>query len=266
MQELLEKICLIAHKAGDGIMEVYESGDFDTEIKNDEGFKSPLTRADKAAHQIIEDSLRQISQFPIISEEGSHEIGGEDKFWLVDPLDGTKEFIKKNGEFTVNIALIEGGRPVLGVVYAPAKHVLYVGAENSGAWKVEKGEKSAIKSEFRGKIPIVITSRSHRDPRLDNLLESIGEYKEISMGSSLKLCLIAEGKAQLYPRLAPTMLWDTAAADAIVRAAGGSVRDLTGKPLIYQPQENLKNPFFVTITESDRLFEENKRALASTDA
>lgn len=262
MKELLEKVCGIAHKAGDGIMVIYESDDFDIKTKSDD---SPVTAADHTANKIIVEELQKISDYEIISEEGDHIAKGE-KFWLVDPLDGTKEFIKRNGEFTVNIALIDNGKPVLGVVYAPAKHVLYAGAEDIGSTKVDEGAKITINSEYEGDVPTVVASRSHRDEKVDKLLKAIGEHQEISMGSSLKLCLVAEGKAQLYPRIAPTMLWDTAAADAVVRAAGGEVLDLDGGPLKYEPEKNLKNPYFVAHTGNDDLFSQYRDVLASADA
>lgn len=249
--ELLDKVVIIAKKAGDKIMEVYESRDFDVATKSDE---SPLTKADLAANEIITSKLKEISDLDIVSEEGRHETKSE-KFWLVDPLDGTKEFIKHNDEFTVNIALVENGAPILGVVYAPAKNLLYFGAKNFGSFKIDADGKHEIQAIFSGDIPVVVASRSHRDERVNRLLEEIGPHKEISMGSSLKLCLVSEGKAQIYPRLAPTMLWDTAAADAVVRAAGGKVGTLQGDELVYKPSENLKNPFFVVTASNDKLFE-----------
>lgn len=262
MQNLLEKVCLIAYKAGDVIMEIYESENLDIKTKSDD---SPVTAADHTANELIVRELRKISEYDVISEEGEHTAATE-KFWLVDPLDGTKEFIKRNGEFTVNIALIEEAKPVLGVVYAPAKHVLYAGAEGIGSTKVDKGKKTLIKSEHSDSMPTIVASRSHRDEKVDKLLKAIGEHQEISMGSSLKLCLVAEGKAQIYPRIAPTMLWDTAAADAIVRAAGGKVLRLDGKPLRYEPEKDLKNPFFVAHTGNDDLFAQYREVLASADA
>ena len=182
-------------------------------------------------------------------------------------MDGTKEFIKKNGEFTVNIALIENHEPVLGVVDAPAKDLLYFGQKGEGAYKIdENGNKTEIKSHFPGKIPIIIASRSHRDNRIDQLLAAIGTHEEINMGSSLKLCLIAEGKAQIYPRLAPTYLWDTAAADAVVRAAGGKITDTGGRDLTYNPAKTMKNPFFVAFAGNDTLFDANKDILDGADS
>lgn len=246
---LLDEAVGIAQEAGKAIMAVYKKNDLKIKTKTD---NSPVTEADHAADKIIDDKLKQISDYDIISEEGSH-TAQTDKFWLVDPLDGTKEFISGHGEFTVNIALVDGGKPVLGVVYAPAKDLLYAGAENLGAFKISAGKKQAIKAEYKGKIPTIVISRSHRGKDLDKFINSIGEHKEISMGSSLKLCLVAEGKAQLYPRFVPTCLWDTAAADAILRAAGGAINDFDDKELRYKPSENIMNPFFVARTSNGKI-------------
>lgn len=258
----MEQVVGIAREAGDGIMEIYESDDFEIETKKDGNYESPLTKADKTAHNLIEVGLQRLTDYPVVSEEGNHKINGADKYWLVDPLDGTKEFIKKNEEFTVNIALVENSTPVLGVVLAPAKKLLYFAERKKGAYKIDEGgNKIEIKSEFNGGKPMVIASRSHRDERIDKLLEAIGDYEETSMGSSLKLCLIAEGKAQIYPRLAPTYLWDTAAAHAIIAIAGGRVRRLSGDELKYEPEVEMKNPFFVAITGNDTIFENNRELL-----
>jgi len=246
MQELLDGCIALAREAGDAIMAIYNSGDFEVQLKSD---KSPLTKADIAANQIIVAGLQKLSRVPIISEEGSHDSFGSPEFWLVDPIDGTKEFIKRNGEFTVNIGLVKDGEPVLGVVYVPAKDVLYAGAAGVGAYMVDRANGTfAIKAEFTGDVPVVVASRSHRDPNLDAFLAELGDHTEINMGSSLKLCLVAEGRATVYPRFAPTMLWDTAAADAVLRAAGGVTTDTTGRPLMYKPTETLRNPFFIAKT------------------
>lgn len=260
---LLNQVVDIAKQAGDAIMDIYRSDDFDVETKSDEGYESPLTKADTNAHDVIEQGLNKISDYPVVSEEGEHIINGAEKFWLVDPLDGTKEFIKKNDEFTVNIALIDGSSPVLGVVLAPAKNLLYFADKETGAYKVDKnGLKTKINSEFIGEKPMVIASRSHRDERIGKLLDAINEHDEMSMGSSLKLCLIAEGKAQIYPRLAPTYLWDTAASHAVINIAGGRVRQLNGEELKYEPEKEMKNPFFVATTANDKIFESNKQILS----
>ena len=252
----LDDVAEIAREAGAAIMEIYRK-DFDVEEKDD---GSPLTQADMAAHTVISKRLRSLTpEYPVLSEEsrtiGWDERSGWNVFWLVDPLDGTKEFVKRNGEFTVNIALIENHRPVLGVVYAPDKDVLYTGCEGGGASKTERGMKSdAIKVRgFNGKSPTVVASRSHRGEALEKVIEQIGktcgDVEILSMGSSFKLCLVAEGKADLYPRLGPTCEWDTAAAHAVVNAAGGKVTNIQGEELKYNKQD-LLNPWFVT-SDSD---------------
>ncbi len=244
--DLLEDLIRISHLAGNVIMDVYGSDNFDVVTKHSDDFDSPLTRADKAAHNVIVDELAKISEYDIVSEEGESHIPKTDPYWLVDPLDGTKEFVKRNGEFTVNIALMSKDRPVLGVVYAPALDVYYCGdAANEHAFKIEKGERKDIRAESSTSIPKIVVSRSHKDERTHQLLNSIGKHEEVAMGSSLKLCLVAEGSASLYPRLGPTSLWDTAAADAVVTAAGGSVLTFDGQSLPYNPKKEILNPFFV---------------------
>ena len=248
MKQLLNNIVHIAKQAGDAIMVVYNSDDFNVELKNDD---SPLTKADIAANDIIVAALAELTpDIPILSEESAkapYETRKEwTKFWLVDPLDGTKEFIKRNGEFTVNIALIENGKPILGVVYAPVLKHTYSGAEGIGAFKQEENNPAQeIKvADHRNQKLKVVASSSHAGPDLQAFLDSLGDYDVISMGSSLKLCLVAEGKAHLYPRLGPTMEWDTGAAHAVVNAAGGQVTDLDKEPLQYN-KENLLNPYFI---------------------
>ncbi len=249
---LLNEVIAIARRAGDAIMEVYESDDFGVETKHDEGFDSPLTRADKAAHNIIVEELRKISDYDIVSEEGDSHVPSTDTYWLVDPLDGTKEFVKRNGEFTVNIALVKDKRPVLGVVYAPVLDTFYCGdVAKKEAYKIIKGEQIAIKANPAASIPKIVVSRSHKDERTQKLLDAIGEHEEVPMGSSLKMCLVAEGAASLYPRLGPTYLWDTAASDAVVTTAGGSVVGLDGKSLVYDPASEILNPYFV-VESSDK--------------
>ncbi len=239
----------IARQAGDAIMEIY-AGDFDVYEKQDD---SPLTQADLAAHNIIIEELKKHSSLPILSEENA-DISWEERqkwqrYWLVDPLDGTKEFIKKNGEFTVNIALIDNGIPVQGVVHAPALNVSYYGASQQGAWKYDQQGKHAIKvrSHKEGEIWQVVGSRSHQSPAIQAWLEALpGDTDLVAMGSSLKLCLVAEGVAHVYPRLGPTSEWDTGAAHAIVLAAGGSVVEHeTDQPLKYNQQASVLNPYFI---------------------
>ena len=246
----LDIIKEISVKAGAAIMKVYnESGDMDVVYKTDRE-DSPLTKADTDANDVIKVGLEKLDKtIPILSEE----MVAEDydirkswkRFWLLDPLDGTKEFIKKSKEFTVNIALIEDGSPVMGVVYAPALDICYLGAKGVGAFKIENGEESKITAGNWEKDGLkVVASKSHRSPALEDFIGKIGDNECVAMGSSLKLCLVAEGKANLYPRFGPTMEWDTGAAHAVVEASGGTVTDFEGNRLRYN-KEDLHNPFFM---------------------
>lgn len=242
---MLEDVIKIARHAGDAIMRVYESDDFDVQQKGDE---SPLTKADLAAHNVICDGLKALAmQYPIISEESS-DINWEQRkhwqrYWLVDPLDGTKEFIKRNGEFTVNIALIENGEPILGVVYAPVLDAMYIGESNKGSSL--NGEIIRVKQNEPETLRIV-GSRSHASQETTDWLEQLGKpYEIVAMGSSLKICLVAEGKADIYPRLGPTCEWDTGAAHAVLNGAGGTITTVDGEPLRYNQKAEYLNPFFV---------------------
>ncbi|MEP1305316.1 MAG: 3'(2'),5'-bisphosphate nucleotidase CysQ [Balneola sp.] len=245
---MIERIIEIAKEAGNKILEFYDD-EIVVEAKSDD---SPLTKADLAAHHYIVDELIKLdSSIPIISEEsGVPEYATRKnwiKYWLVDPLDGTKEFIKKNGEFTVNIALIEEGKPVLGVVYAPALQVLYYAEKGLGAFKKVKEESTEqIFSKKADKsMPIsIIESRSHGSSALEEFLqnEGINVKKRVKSGSSLKICLVADGTADLYPRMGPTMEWDVGAGDAVYRySAKEGIHD-SG---IKYNKENLLNPNFV---------------------
>ncbi len=243
-----EIVCQIARDAGDAIMDIY-SGEFDVELKGD---NSPLTAADKASHDVILDGLhKHFPGIPILSEEG-RDIPYEERsqwrrFWLVDPLDGTKEFIKRNGEFTVNIALVEEGTAVAGVVYVPEQEKTYLGISEKGAW-LRTGEEIPVEIKVREANDeaglTVVMSRSHPSPELAEYLEKINVADALPVGSSLKLCVVAEGRADIYPRLGPTMEWDTAAGHAVVEAAGGTVTQVDGEPLRYN-KENLLNPYFI---------------------
>jgi len=222
----IQDIVTLAKEAGNAIMQIYIQ-DFEVEYKQD---NSPLTLADKNANDIIEDGLKQLSvSFPILSEEGK-EIPYKDRkhweyFWLVDPLDGTKEFVKKNGEFTVNIALIYKDTPVLGVVYAPVLDICYWAKKNQGAFK--DGQRLPLKTEGQRSTYKIVASRSHMSDDTQAFIDAIDTNKEkelISIGSSLKICLVAEGEADIYPRLGPTMEWDTGAAHAILNEARQSLR------------------------------------------
>lgn len=233
-------------KAGEKIMNVYLSDKFDVEVKGD---ASPLTIADKLAHEAIVTVLNQ-HELPILSEEGKNILFEERKgwkyFWMVDPLDGTKEFIKKNGEFTVNIALIHNQRAILGVVYSPVLNTLYWGHEGGGAWKqVSDGKATPMKIDRENAVQTIVASRSHLNPETQELLDKYPDAEIISMGSSLKFMLVAEGKAQLYPRFAPTMEWDTAAAQGVIEAGGGIVEAYPqGGALLYN-KESLLNGWFI---------------------
>ncbi len=247
----LEAAARIARRAGEAILEIYREDDHGVTTKGDD---SPLTRADLASHRIIAADLEALTpEIPVLSEEGAdapyeHRRGWR-RFWLVDPLDGTKEFIRRNGEFTVNIALIEDGAPVLGIVHVPTLERTFSGAAGLGAWCREgAGELLAIRAAGTEGGLKVAASRSHAGPHLAAFLEHLPEHRLISMGSSLKLCLVAEGRADLYPRLGPTMEWDTAAAHAVVTAAGGRVLDFDGRPLSYNKQD-LHNPYFIVLGE-----------------
>ncbi len=252
--ELLNAVESIARKAGHVILEIYDQ-EFSVREKED---KSPLTEADASAQAIISKELSSLTPgLPILSEEAIGDFSGPDvnsRYWLVDPLDGTKEFIKRNGEFTVNIALIESGRPVLGVVYAPVLDIMYLAASALGAFKSSKsGPRTQIRvSRHTAGTPWrVVGSRSHSGDSLLTFLQRLGPHELVPMGSSLKLCLVAEGRADLYPRLGPTSLWDTAAAQCIVVESGGGVIQLTGEPLSYSDTSTLLNPFFLVHGNSD---------------
>jgi len=244
----LEKIVAIAEAAGQAILDIYHK-DFDIQEKED---KSPLTEADLAAHRLIVAELQKLEpRLPILSEE-SADIPFEERrrwlrYWLVDPLDGTKEFIKRNGEFTVNIALIESGRPTCGVVHVPVAATTYFGCRDKGAFKRdEHGHTEAISVARQRQHPTRIAgSRSHAGDSLQRFLDRVGPHEIVSMGSSLKLCLVAEGRADIYPRLGPTSEWDTGAAQAVVEAAGGRVTGLDMQPLRYNTKESLLNPHFL---------------------
>lgn len=239
--ELFRRLALLA---GREILTIYERGTVATWTKED---RSPLTEADLAAHRVI---VAGITDLPVLSEENAEDQALARQSWgdhvLVDPLDGTKEFLARNGEFTVNLALVRAGRPVLGVVHAPVLGTTWWGQVGLGAWKQEgDAPPRPIRVAAQGPaVPRVVASRSHRGEHLDAFCAALGPHACVSMGSSLKLCLIAEDRADVYPRLGPTMVWDTAAAQAVVEAAGGQVVDLAGQPLHCQ-YADLRNPFFL---------------------
>ena len=278
---MLKLVIQAALEAGEAILDIYDQ-DFEVEFKSDE---SPLTTADKASHDIILQAL-ETTPYPVLSEESAKVTYAERRnwgtYWLVDPLDGTKEFIKKNGEFTVNIALIEEGIPVLGVVYVPVSHSLYVGLSrsewgiNQGAWKSDQCSGKSVDDILATAVPCsvsgtpgkplkIVASKSHCNDETRQFIADLekdhGAAELVSSGSSLKLCMVAEGRADIYPRIAPTMEWDTAAAHAVVVAAGGAVFEYdeslstaaysvsesatqTPRSLRYN-KENLLNPYFI---------------------
>jgi 3'(2'), 5'-bisphosphate nucleotidase len=250
-----EAIAEIAVDAGKAILDIY-SRDFEVSHKEDH---SPLTLADLASHHIICDALASLTpDIPVLSEESSDmdydTRAGWSQYWLVDPLDGTKEFINRNGEFTVNIALIRFHQPILGVVHVPVTGVTYTGLV--GKWASKHAADGSMKHiSIRTPCPdplVVVGSRSHANPRLMEFLDRLGDYELVSMGSSLKFCLLAEGKADFYPRLGPTSEWDTAAAHAVVLAAGGKIVTLEGKPLRYNTKKSLLNPEFLVIADDSK--------------
>jgi len=260
LQNLLAAVRSIARSAGVAIIEVYQRleqpGTVAIERKAD---ASPLTEADLAAHRIIVDGLRALTpDWPVLSEEDADvplaERCGWSRFWLVDPLDGTKEFLSRNGEFTVNIALIENHRPILGVVHVPVTGIDYFAIASLGAWKAENLDDSGspIRVAPHSSVPIrVVGSRSHAGVRLTDALHALGSHELVSMGSSLKFCVLAEGAADVYPRMGPTSEWDTAAAHAIVQGAGGDVLRLDGTPLEYNRGSGWLNPDFIAIGPRD---------------
>ena len=248
------KLADLARRAGDDVLAVYES-DFQVDTKADQ---SPVTAADLRAHATIAAGLQRLAPtIPMVSEESTpppfRVRRRWRRFWLVDPLDGTKEFIGRNGDFTVNIALIEDGRPTVGVVGVPAHGRVYVAAGNH-AYCLDSGRRTPLRARaMAGDALTVVASRSHRDARLARYLEALGErFTQVdakSVGSSLKFCLLAEGKADFYPRLGPTSEWDTAAAHAVLQAAGGAVRRFDGSALGYGDKPSLLNPHFYAVAD-----------------
>ena len=261
--QLITDVLELTRRAGEAILRVYDASSIAVEHKQDD---SPLTEADMASHRVIVNGLRNLTpDWPVLSEESAkvpfEERSGWNRYWLLDPLDGTKEFIRRNGEFTVNIALIEGHRPVFGVVRVPVSGTVYWGlppsalaADAAGAWR-ERDHEDAEPIQVRqapGDVLAVVGSRSHPSPALAEYLEALGEHEAVPMGSSLKFCVVAEGGADIYPRLGPTSEWDTAAAQAVVEGAGGRVVKLDGEPLDYNRKSSLLNPWFLVLAHGGR--------------
>lgn len=259
LSALLPQLEVISKEAGKAILEVYNSDQaIEVETKSDD---SPVTKADLAAHKVIEAGLKALTpNIPVLSEEDglpSFDVRKSwPEYWLVDPLDGTKEFINKNGEFTVNIALIQGNTAVLGVVYVPVTQVLYIGGPGIGSYKKLDGTQTKLSTVAlkKGGGLRVVGSRRHGAEALDNMLTSIAddfsEITRVDMGSSLKICACAEGTADWYPRLALTSEWDTAAAHAVLKGAGGEIYTPALEPLLYNTKEDILNPFFHAIGDT----------------
>ncbi len=260
----IESLIEIAIDAGDSIMKIYDT-DFNHEKKQD---NSPLTIADLRSNEIICNSLKSLTpEIPILSEENSYVPFKErflwNEYWLIDPLDGTKEFIKKNGEFTVNIALIRNNEPVFGVINAPALGQTFWGCEDHGSFmKSGTNEPQKLSTSSEEGTPIrVVSSRSHKSKKLLEFLNKLDVYSETSLGSSLKLCLIASGQADLYPRFGKTAEWDIAAGHAIIKFAGGHIIDMTGNDMKYNLKKDLINPNFFAACKfslAKRMVEEAK--------
>ena len=250
LQTLLEQVVEIAGRASEEILAVYNT-DFSVEQKGD---LSPLTEADLAANTVITAGLARLQPpMPVLSEESAKRPFSERKswprYWLVDPLDGTREFVKRNGEFTVNIALIDNHEPILGVVWVPVTGVCYAACKGFGALKIEPdGQRRVMKTRpFSVDQIAVVGSRSHSNDATRAYVERLGEVEMIGIGSSLKICLVAEGRADVYPRFGPTSEWDTAAAHCVVEQAGGRLTDTALEPLLYNAKESVLNPFFLVV-------------------
>ncbi|HRO26389.1 MAG TPA: 3'(2'),5'-bisphosphate nucleotidase CysQ [Luteimonas sp.] len=248
-----EDVLAIAQEASAVILEVYE-GDFDVDHKAD---ASPLTDADLAAHHCIVAGLSRLTpDIPVLSEESAHTIALDvrrtwSRLWLVDPLDGTREFVKRNGEFTVNIALIDHGVPVFGVIQAPVSGVLWHGVPGHGALRRDASGEHPVRVRQPATAPLrVAASRSHLDPRTEALMTRIGEVETVGLGSSLKFCRLAEGRMDVYPRFGPTSEWDTAAGQAILEGAGGAVLDPRGRPFRYNQRDTLLNGDFIALGDT----------------
>jgi len=255
LDHLIKPLKTIAANAGQKIMEIYKT-DYVVETKQD---KSPVTAADQASHNCIVSALGKLTpNIPILSEESATapwvERSKWQEYWLIDPLDGTKEFIKRNDEFTVNIALIQGHQSVLGVVYVPAMDKFFYGHREIGAFEQDASNApQSITVRTTADSPVrVVGSRSHRGGSMDAYLYQLGDHVIVPMGSSLKLCLIANGMADIYPRLGLTSEWDTAAAQAVVESAGGTVIQRNGQPLLYNAKEDILNPEFLAFGDRSR--------------
>lgn len=247
---LREGVIAVARDAAAEILRVY-AGEFAVERKAD---ASPVTAADLAAHRCIVAGLQALTpRIPVLSEESAHLVATSERrrwrrLWVVDPLDGTREFVRRNGEFCINIALVEGGAPVFGLILAPVAGTVWYGTPGEGAFRRDGDDARAIRTRVPAMLPLrVAASRSHLDPRTAALLRRIGDTEAIGLGSALKFCLLAEGRMDVYPRFAPTSEWDTAAGQAILEAAGGALLDARGRAFRYNQRESLLNGDFIAL-------------------
>ena len=255
LEALIAPVIALAESAGKSILEIYEAG-FSITDKED---NTPLTDADLAAHNTITEGLEKLTpNIPVLSEESTsipfEERQQWSRYWLIDPLDGTREFIKRNGEFTVNIALIENHEPILGVIQVPVNGILYYAWREGGAWKrlpEQAVEQIHVRTPSEEQL-VVAGSRSHQSEIITDFLDKIGTHRIFPMGSSLKSCLVAEGQADLYPLLGPTSEWDTAAAQCVVEEAGGQLTDTAMQPLRYNTKDSLLNPHFFVFGKGER--------------
>jgi 3'(2'), 5'-bisphosphate nucleotidase len=251
-QILLDNVKIIAEEAGQAILKIYQQDDFEVQLKSDQ---SPLTKADLASHHIITKALKKLTpEIPILSEEGEKLEDNIDTFWCVDPLDGTKEFIKKNDEFTVNIALIEQHQPILGVIHIPVMNQTFMGLRGEGAFKIQNNQTNKLIKQT-GKIhspPIFAVSRSHLNKKTKTFID-LHLATTMPAGSSLKLTLLAEGEVDAYPRFGPTSLWDMAAGHAILREIGGEIYTLEQQPLVYNVMQII-NPDLIAVKHKNIKF------------
>lgn len=258
LEDLRDPLDRLVRRASEAILEVYGREDFGATLKSD---ASPLTAADLASHRILRAGLQALRpELPVLSEEDAANVTAAERlrwtrYWLVDPLDGTREFLKRNGEFTINVALVESGRPVFGIVHAPVAGTSYIGVAGRGAERRDRtgGSQPVQVAGARPAQPVrIVGSRSHAAGELERFAAALGPHRFMAIGSALKFCLIAAGEADVYLRLGPTSEWDTAAGQALVDAAGGGVTDLAGAPLRYNARETLINPAFLASGDLSR--------------
>lgn len=264
---LCESARELARSAGEAILEVYR-GRFDVEYKDD---RSPLTQADLAAHRILVAGLARLSpSLPVLSEESAAGVGfderrGWQRYWLVDPLDGTREFVKRNDEFTVNIALVEDGEPVVGILHAPALGEMAWAVRGEGAFLDTGAGARRLEGRRAPTVPVIAVSRSHVNPATQDLLDAIGAHDTLSAGSALKFIRIAQGLVDLYPRLGPTSEWDTAAGHCLLDETGGAIYDLAGQPLRYNQRVSLLNPHFLAVGDASAQWPQRLAAVLQRD-